>query len=366
MRHANSVSPARPIPPADVLQTARSIAAVQRPDGAIPWPDGHVDPWDHVECAMALSACGLAAPARRAYQWLRGTQRSDGSWPRTTGGPDADSPEAVADHGAESHHAAYIAVGTWHEYLVTGDRKFTERMWPSVRAALGWVIDLQAPRGEVAWERDAAGAPGTFALLSGSSSILQGLHCAISLAELAGEPQPDWELAAVQLGHALACHPEAFADKSRFAMDWYYPVLGGALRGEAADRRLADSWDTFVVPGLGVRCVSDEPWVTIAETCELVLALDACGQRERAEAIFATIDRVRHHDGSYWTGWQYVNKELFPVERSAWTSAAAVLAADALGGFSAGAEIFRAVPVSLDGREPADPATCGCETAIGA
>jgi len=112
--------------------------------------------------------------------------------------------------------------------------------------------------------------------------------------------------------------------------------------------------------------VSDEPWVTIAETCELVLALDACGQRERAEAIFATIDRVRHHDGSYWTGWQYVNKELFPVERSAWTSAAAVLAADALGGFSAGAEIFRAVPVSLDGREPADPATCGCETAIGA
>ena len=60
-----------------ILHTARSIAAAQRPDGAIPWPDGHVDPWDHVECAMALSACGLAVPARLAYKWLRDTQLSD-------------------------------------------------------------------------------------------------------------------------------------------------------------------------------------------------------------------------------------------------------------------------------------------------
>ena len=79
--------PARPSPPPDVVQTARSIAAAQRPSGAIAWPDGHVDPWDHVECAMALSACGLTGPARLAYQWLRDTQRPDGSWPRTTGGP---------------------------------------------------------------------------------------------------------------------------------------------------------------------------------------------------------------------------------------------------------------------------------------
>ena len=155
-------------------------------------------------------------------------------------------------------------------------------MWPAVRDAIGWVLELQVPRGEVAWERDAAGEPGEFALLSGCSSILQGLRCAIALADLAGEPQPDWELAAVQLGHVLARHPEAFADKSRFAMDWYYPVLGGALRGAAGAARLAAGWDTFVVPGLGVRCVSDQPWVTVAETCELVLALDACGQRAQA------------------------------------------------------------------------------------
>jgi hypothetical protein len=349
-----------PRPPDDVLQTATTIAAAQRADGAIPWPDGHVDPWDHVECAMALSACGLTVPARLAYQWLRDTQRADGSWPRTTGGPGSAAAEEVTDEAAETHHAAYVAVGTWHEYLVTGDHKFVERMWPTVRAALGWVLDLQVPRGEVAWERDAGGTPGAFALLSGCSSILQGLRCGISLAELAAEPQPDWELAAVRLDHVLACHPEAFADKSRFAMDWYYPVLGGAMRGAAAAERIADGWDKFVVPGLGVRCMSDQPWVTVAETCELVLALDACGQPERAAEVFATIGALRHDDGSYWTGWQYVNENHFPAERSSWTSAAAVLAADALAGFSGGSAIFRAVPVPAGLRQPPDPAACGC------
>jgi hypothetical protein len=361
MRRAEPVPPARPRPGADMLQTARSIAAAQSPSGAIAWPDGHVDPWDHVECAMALAACGLVGPARRAYQWLRDTQRPDGSWPRTTGGPGAASADEVTDHAGETHHAAYLAVGVWHQFLVTGDRGFAIRMWPAVRAAIGWVLELQTPRGEVAWERDAAGRPGEFALLSGCSSILQGLRCALALAELADEPQPDWELSADLLGHVLARHREAFADKSRFSMDWYYPVLGGALRDGAGAGLLTAGWDTFVVPGLGVRCVSDQPWVTVAETCELVLSLDACGQRDRAAEVFATVRRLRHQDGSYWTGWQYVNQAHFPAERSAWTSAAVILAADALTGISAGAGIFRDIPGHIDPSPPVDPESCGCD-----
>jgi MMP endo-(1,4)-3-O-methyl-alpha-D-mannosidase len=341
-------------PPAEIVRTARSIAAVQSASGAIGWPDGHVDPWDHVECAMALSACGLTRPARSGYQWLRDTQRADGSWPRAVEGG------VVTDRAAESHHAAYVAVGVWHEFLVTRDHGFAAQMWPMVRDAIGWVLGLQTLRGEVAWERDASGKPGAFALLSGCSSILHGLRCAIALADLAGEPQPDWELAAVQLGHVLARHPEAFADKSLFAMDWYYPVIGGAVRGTAAVNRLADGWDTFVVPGIGVRCVSDQPWVTVAETCELVLALDACGLTEQARRIFDTVARLRHDDGSYWTGWQYENSAHFPAERSSWTAAAVVLAADALTGFSPGAAIFRDIPAPLDTRSPADLAACGC------
>src|SRR5262245_22144877 len=63
-----------------ILATGRSIAAEQQQSGAIGWPDGHVDAWNHVECAMALTACGLHDQARRAYAWLAQTQRQDGSW----------------------------------------------------------------------------------------------------------------------------------------------------------------------------------------------------------------------------------------------------------------------------------------------
>ncbi len=31
---------------------------------------------------MALSACGLTGAARLAYDWVRRTQRADGSWPK--------------------------------------------------------------------------------------------------------------------------------------------------------------------------------------------------------------------------------------------------------------------------------------------
>jgi len=322
---------------AEVLATGESIARAQQPSGAILWPDGHVDAWDHVECAMALSACGLHGPARRAYAWLRDTQRADGSWPRCVVGG------AVTDAAAESHHAAYVAVGVWHEYLVTGDESQARSMWPTIRRAVEWVLGLRTRRGEVAWERDVAGAAGRYALLSGCSSIHQSLRCAVALAKLADDPQPDWELAADRLAYLVAAVPEAFADKSRFSMDWYYPVLGGAVRGADAIGRLAAGWDTFVVPGLGVRCVSDQPWVTGAETCELAIALDACGMREEAAAVFATTQHLRHRDGSYWTGWQYANRAHFPDERSAWTAAAVILAADALTGLSGGAEVFRGV-----------------------
>ena len=71
------------------------------------------------------------------------------------------------------------------------------------------------------------------ALLAGSSSIYQSLRAGVALAELVDEPQPEWELAGGRLGHALREHRDLFLDKRTFSMDWYYPVLGGAVRGEA-------------------------------------------------------------------------------------------------------------------------------------
>ena len=99
----------------------------------------------------------------------------------------------------------------------------------------------------------------------------------MAVAECLAKDRPDWELAAGRLGHAVAHHPGAFAPKDEFAMDWYYPMLSGALEGEAGRRRMAEGWTTFVMEGLGVRCVSTGDWVTAAETAECVLALDALG-----------------------------------------------------------------------------------------
>ena len=319
----------------DVLATGRSIAAMQEPSGAIPWPDGHTDAWDHVECAMALTVCGLTGPARRAYEWLRRAQRADGAWPKKT------VRGTVTDAAIESNQVAYVAVGVWHELLATGDEGFAVRMWPTVRRAVSFVLRLQTARGEILWERSADGTPAGYALLTGCSSTYQSLRCAVALAEHIGVPQPDWELAADQLGHVIAGHPEAFADKSRFSMDWYYPVLAGVVRGDAARRRLAGRWTEFVVPHLGIRCVSDEPWITGAETCELVLALDAVADNTRALDLYAAMQHLRDDSGAYWTGWQFVNRAHFPAERSTWTAGAVILAADALSGASGAADLFR-------------------------
>ncbi|HEX9063602.1 MAG TPA: prenyltransferase [Streptosporangiaceae bacterium] len=337
-----------------VVATGRAIAAVQQADGAIGWPDGHVDAWNHIECAMALSVCGLRDPARRAYEWLRASQRPDGSWHKKM-------PAGQVDLTTESNHAAYCAVGVWHELLVSRDEGFAQRMWPVVKAAVDFVLGLQTPRGEIIWRRAADGTPDSYALLAGSASMYSALRCAIALAEYLGEPQPDWELAADQLAHAVAGHPEAFADKSRYSMDWYYPVLGGPVRGAAGRAHLDASWDRYVVPGLGVRCVSDEPWVTAAETAELAIALEAIGDAQTALDLLDQMQRLRDPSGAYWTGWQYVNQRHYPDEQSSYTAAAIVLAADALCGATGGSPLFRDV-----GADPAvaglagDPG-CGCE-----
>ncbi|MDA3662571.1 prenyltransferase [Mycobacterium xenopi] len=331
--------------PQQCRQTAESIAAVQEPSGAIPWSQGgHTDPWDHVECAMALTAAGLVEPARRAYEWCRHHQRADGSWPiQLRAG-------VVEDANSDSNFCAYIAVGVWHHVLITGDRGFAAAMWPTVRAAFDFVLELQLAGGEICWARGESG-PVPEALLTGCASVFHSIRCALALANHLDQPQPEWEVALGRLGHAIIAHPSAFTEKPHHSMDWYYPILGGALRGAAAEARLAERWADFVVDGLGVRCVDDRPWVTGAETCELVLALDAIGNRRQALQQFAAMQHLRETDGSYWTGLVFSDGKRWPVERTTWTGAAVILAADALSLTTPGSGIFRGsdLPRGLEG-----------------
>ncbi len=341
-----------------VADTAATIARTQESSGAIPWfAGGHVDPWDHVECAMALLVGGEVEAAERAYGWLLASQREDGSWPMRS------SAGTVEDAGADANMCAYIAVGIWHHWLVRRDADFVMRAWPAVRRALDYVVGLQLPFGGIAWARSGMRRVAATALVAGSSSIHQALACAIALSELVDVAQPEWELAAGRLGHALRTHENLFEQKARFSMDWYYPVLGGAVRGPGALARLDTRWDDFVVPGLGVRCVDDNPWVTGAETCELALALDAVGLRARATTLLGDMQHLREPDGSYWTGYVFSDHARWPEECTTWTAAAVILSVDALSRGTSGSDLFRTTGLSASFAEIG--LECGCECVAG-
>ena len=316
--------------------TAAAIAGVQLRSGCIPATQGGTaDPWNHVEAAMALDVAGLAEEAELAYLWLAATQRPDGSWGMRYRGDD------VVDATADANFCAYIATGAWHHYRATGDEAFLLELWPTIDAAVDFALGLQAPGGEVLWARDAHGCAAGPALLTSSSCIHLSLGHALEVAGVLGVGRPAWQAASGRLARAIQYRPEAFADRSRFSMDWYYPILGGVLVSPAAEVRLAAGWDRFVVDGIGVRCVEDSPWVTVAESCELVLALDAVGWTREALEVFGWIQELRGSSGAYWTGTTFPEGRLWPEEQPTWTSAAVLLAADALCGASATASLFK-------------------------
>ncbi len=310
----------------DIDALAALVAANQRPNGEIPWCAGQkTDPWDHVEAAMGLTIGGRYAEARRAFQWLAAHQLNDGSWYAAylDGKPQ--------DQTRDSNLTAYIAVGLYHYHRVTGDRDFVAALWPTMARAMNFAIDLQTKDGPINWALDPAGRVDPMALLTGSSSIYMSLKCAVALAGVLGHRVPSWEQARDLLGRAIRHKRLLFnMTKSRFSMDWFYPVLSGALTGGDARRRVDQYWKKFVIEGQGVRCVFDEPWVTIAETCELVLALKAMGNVELAGIVFGWISDKCYDDGTFWCGFTYPDMVIWPEEKITWTNAVVLMALDAL------------------------------------
>ncbi len=323
-----------------VAQQCDYIEKVQQDDGAIAWFEGgHLDPWDHVEAAMALTIGGRTSQARLAYEWLRINQLDDGSW-----GIRYENSVITDASRRESNFVAYVAVGVWHYYCCTGDLGFVERMWPTVYRALNFVSRLQTKEGDICWAVDEAGTAMKDALVTGCSSIYKSFECGIRLAQTLGENSHQFESVYHLLGTALRDRPERFdrtwAPKTRFSMDWFYPVLCGAIKGKEAYQRIGNRWNEFVEEGLGCRCVSDEPWITVAESCELVMALAAIGDTVRASDLLDWLLQWRDVDGVHWTGWQFVNKEYWPLEKPTWTSGAFVLALDSLYNITSASRIF--------------------------
>ena len=314
-----------------VVETAASIAAMQEPDGAVPWTVGeHTDVWNHIESAMALL---VGRPGARIGPGLPVVPRHP-----ARGRLVADEDRRRRDRGPQRRDQ-HVGVPRGRRLAQLAGPPRLRLRPPALaggapRARLGGracSCPGAGSRGRRSGPTGARRRVNREALLAGSSSIYHALRAGVALAELIDDPQPEWELAGGRLGHALREHRDLFLDKCTFSMDWYYPVLGGAVRGYAGQRLLEDRWDEFVVPGLGIRCVDTNPWVTGAETCELVMALDALGDRDRALRLFADMQHLRDTEGRYWTGYVYPDDVNWPVEHTTYTAAAVILAADALG-----------------------------------
>ncbi|TLM77651.1 prenyltransferase [Microbulbifer harenosus] len=336
-----------------IRHSASYILSQQLESGCIPWFTGHhADPWDHVEAAMGLSIAGEYDAAEKAYAWLAAEQLADGSWWAAYRNGEADSRER-----RESNFVAYVATGIWHHFLITGDREFLSRFWPMVEKALDFVLALQSEYGDIQWAVDAQGEPMWDSLITGCSSIYKSFECGIHIAEALGRPKPNWTLARSKLGYALRAMPERFdrtwESKARFSMDWFYPVLAGVFDGADAKARLWQKWDEFVVAGLGCRCVNDEPWVTVAESCELTMALVAAGEMRKAEELYRGLHRWQDKDGGYWTGYVYRDDAIWPEEKTTWTVGAMLLAADALAGLTPASTLFTRVAL-LDSAQNAE------------
>ena len=99
------------------------------------------------------------------------------------------------------------------------------------------------------------------------------------------------------------------------------------------------------------------------------MALDAIGDSVRAHEQFAAMHHLRETDGSYWTGLVFADGKRWPVERTTWTGAAMILAADALSSTTrpAASSVRHDLPRGLEGdfdcacaAQPADGRLRGC------
>ncbi len=322
----------------DIKLLGKFIANLQSKTGEIPWHEkGKTDPWDLVESAMGLSVSGLYSEARLAFKWMKQNQNQDGSWYSSykNGIPE--------DKTCETNMSSYIATGLFHFWLITKDTEFLRAMWRPLQKGINFALSLQTSRGEVFWAKSPEGVVDPMALLTGSSSILMSLKCAITIGFVLGEEKElgVWQSAFTKLEATIKNQIHIYnISKSRYSMYWFYPVLSGAVTGMDAEKRILKYWDKYVVKGKGVKCVSDHPWITMAETAELVLSLEAAGKLELAEQVFSWIQNCIYDDKTFWCGYTFPDNTIWPCQKVSWTNAAVMLAGDALYSFTPGSNLF--------------------------
>tara|TARA_B100000575_G_C23066922_1_gene614390 strand:+ start:95 stop:1144 length:1050 start_codon:yes stop_codon:yes gene_type:complete len=322
------------------INQSKFIKSTQLKCGSLPSEsDQSHDPWDHIESIMGLNFGHEKQSSILAFDWLFRNQNQDGSWFAKYY---KDKP---LEKNKPTHFSPYIAVAALHFYKIFNDEKYLHENWGYIKKAINFSMNFQENSGLIPWSIDSNDNIEKDYLLTGSSSILKSFECAIAIGKIVKDTSyvHELEIAHKKLANCLNKPDDLFdltKDRSHFSMDSYYPVLSGALEPEQISIYVEKVLKNFYVEGIGIRCVKNEPWVTVAETCEFVVALCKANRTNLASKILRDVMNIADENKIPFMGWQYEEKIFWPAFQPNWTAAASIIAADSLFRFSKGSNLF--------------------------
>ena len=322
------------------LRIAQSIKTNQLDSGAIPSnADLSHDPWDHIEAIMGLNFLNDKESSDLAFKWLKNNQNKDGSWYAKYFN---NNPIEL---NKPTHFGPYISVAALHYYKIFSDKDKLLELWETIDSAINFSLNLQDSNGTIPWSVDKNNQIENDFLLTGASSILKSLECAIAISKILDlDSNKKWTKAYKLLAYAIK-NPKGLFDKtidrSRFSMDWYYPIISGVLSDSEKDKYIKKIYKDFYIEGIGVKCVVEEPWVTVAETSEFIVSLVISNEIEEAKKLLIEVMNISDLNDIPYMGWQYEENIFWPEEKPSWTAAALILAADSIYDFSSGSDILK-------------------------
>ena len=317
------------------------IKSIQYKSGAIPSnEDGTHDPWDHIESIMGLNIYKDIEASKSAFNWLTHHQNSDGSWYAKYYKRDA------IEKNKPTHFSPYIAVAALHFFRIFNDINFLQSIWSSIELAVNFSVELQQDNGTIPWSINNNSQIENDYLLTGCSSILKSIECSIALSKILNKTEniEKWKKAHLLLSNAIQDPDGKFdliKDRKRFSMDWYYPILSGCLKQDEKSYYINKIFKDFYLDGIGIKCVIEEPWVTVAETSEFILALMCAGYDDEAKRLLFDVLNISDEEGIPFMGWQYEQNIFWPEEKPSWTAAALMLSADCVFDYSDASDLFK-------------------------
>ena len=316
------------------------IKSTQLKSGAIPSDDNqNHDPWDHIESILGLNFSKELNSSKLAFTWLINNQNSDGSWFSKY------DDETPIEKNKPTHFGPYIALAALHFYKIFDDKEYLRELWPAINSAVNFSINLQNANGTIPWSIDSDGLIEEDYLLTGSSSILKSIECAIAIAKILQDHRyiNKWTQSYRSLANAIKNPANKFdllKDRKSFSMDWYYPIISGCLNESEKLAYIDKIFKDFYVKDLGVKCVVHEPWITVAETSEFIISLVIAGRKKDAQKLLLDVLNISDETGIPYMGWQYEENIFWPNEKPSWTSSALIIAADTIFNFSNAANLF--------------------------